>query len=206
MTLVQSIDSFVRWLNEKVCNQILLKVPDDDRNDSGYDVEFVNPVAYPLYFPGKDRLPPKVQSPFPGIAVQLIEGEDDLLKNNRQLQFRLCIACWNPGTHGEEVLHNKEDKTAIGGYQYYNKNEKSYERNMQGWRDAFNFADIIVREIENTEYIEGHRIIKEKGIKFGVFTEDGNILDYYPYWQKWITVSLESGLSTKIPEKYQELL
>ena len=52
MTLVNSIDKIVSWLTENVCSKITLKLPDDYRNDTGYDVVMVNPAAFPLYVPG----------------------------------------------------------------------------------------------------------------------------------------------------------
>ena len=55
MTLVNSIDKIVSWLTENVCSKITLKLPDDYRNDTGYDVVMVHPAAFPLYVPGKDR-------------------------------------------------------------------------------------------------------------------------------------------------------
>lgn len=209
MMLVQSIDKVVGWLRESVCSQITLKLPDDDRQDKSYGVEFVNPAAFPLYVPGKDRLPPSVPAPIPSICVQLMEGSDDLLKSKRQLQLRLCLACWNPGTHGGEVLHPRENKNSISGYSYYclsGEGAKTYTRNMEGWRDSFNFADLVLRELEGTEYIAGHRLVKESGIKFGLFTEDGNIWDYYPYWHNWITFTLEAGTGAKTPKIYDKYL
>lgn len=209
MTLVQSIDKVVGWLSENVCSQITLKVPDDDRNDQDYGVKYVNPAAFPLYIPGKDRLPPSVAAPIPSVCVQLMEGSDDLLKRNRQLQIRLCLACWNPGEHGNEVLHPRKNQNAIGGYSYFNATgeaAKTYARNMEGWRDSFNFADLALRELEGAEYIAGHRLVKESGIKFGLFTEDGNIWDYYPYWHNWISFTLEAGVVSKTPEEYDKFL
>lgn len=209
MTLVQSIDGVVAWLAENVCSQIALKLPDDYRNDASYDVEFVHPAAFPLYVPGKDRLPPSVPAPIPSVCVQLMEGSDDLLKKQRRLQIRLCLACWNPGTHGLEVLHAKRDENALGSYSYHTKDgeeAKTYTRNMDGWRDAFNFADLVLREIEGTEYIAGHRLVKESGIKYGLFTEEGNIWDYYPYWHNWITFTLEAGVVARTPKAYKKLL
>lgn len=209
MTLVQSIDNVVEWLRESVCSQITLKVPDDYRNDTSYDVEFVNPAAFPLYVPGKDRLPPKVPAPIPSVCVQLMEGSDDLLKGKRQLQVRLCLACWNPGEHGGEVLHARAEAGKLGGFSYYTvggEAAKTYARNMDGWRDSFNFADLVLRELEGTEYIAGHRLVKESGIKFGLFTEDGNIWDYYPYWHNWISFTLEAGVVAKTPKVYENLL
>src|SRR5699024_12063239 len=72
------------------------------------------------------------------------------------------------------------------------------------------YSDLILREIENAEYIAGHRLVKEKGVKYGLFTEDGNIWDYYPYWQKIGRASCrervvdgvrERGLLDKIEER-----
>ena len=209
MTLVNSIDKVVEWLTANVCSKITLKLPDDARNDKGYEVEMVHPAAFPLYVPGKDRLPPKVAAPIPSVCVQLMEGSDDLTKKQRQLQIRLCLACWNPGKHGSEILHPRKNAGAVGGYSYYiNTGEaaKTYTRNMDGWRDAFNLADLVLREIESAEYIAGHRLAKEQGIKFGLFTEDGNVWDYYPYWHNWITFTLEVGTNPAIPHEYEEFL
>ena len=209
MTLVQSIDSVVDWLRENVCNQITLKVPDDYKNDDEYGVQFVNPAAFPLYVPGKDRLPPSVPAPIPSVCVQLIEGSDDLLKKSRQLNVRLCLACWNPGEHSDGIYYPRKNENALGGYSYYRATgeaAQTYARNMDGWRDSFNFADLVLRELEGTEYIEGLRLMKEPGIKFGVFTEDGNIWDYYPYWHSWITFTLEVGVVAKPPKEYEKYL
>lgn len=209
MTLVQSMDIVVNWLNDNVCGQIALKLPDDSRNDDDYGVKFVSPTAFPLYVPGKDRLPPSVPAPIPSVCVQLMEGSDDLLKSKRQLQIRLCLACWNPGEHGGEIFHPQKNPQAIGGYSYYRvtgEAAEKYSRNMEGWRDSFNFADLVLRELENTEYIAGLRVVKESGIKFGLFTEDGNIWDYYPYWHNWIGLTLEAGVVTRPPEKYTDYL
>lgn len=209
MTLVKSIDKVVSWLTENVCSQTTFKLPDDDRNGAECPVKYVHPAAFPLYVPGKDRLPPSVPAPIPSVCVQLMEGNDDLIKSNRQLQIRLCLACWNPGVHGAEVLHVKPDTSTIGGFSYHlvtGEAAETYTRNMEGWRDVFNFADLVLRELEGTEYINGLRLVKESGVKYGVFTEDGNVWDYYPYWHNWISFTLESGAIARTPEKYQELL
>ena len=209
MTLVNSIDKIVNWLTENVCSKLTLKLPDDYRNDTGYDVVMVNPAAFPLYVPGKDRLPPNVAAPIPSVCVQLMEGSDELIQKKRQLQIRLCLACWNPGQHGGEIFNPRENAKATGGYSYYvNTGEaaKTYSRNMDGWRDCYNLADLVLREIETAEYIAGHRLVKEQGIKFGPFTEDGNVWDYYPYWHSWISFALEIGTTPAIPKEYEEFL
>ena len=208
MTLVQSIDRLVEWLNANVCSQITLKVPDDYKNDADYGVKFINPSAFPLYVPGKDRLAPDAAPPIPSVCAQLMEGSDDLPARKRHLKIRLCLACWNPGEHGNELFIPRADARKQMGYVYRvgNESEQLYTRNMEGWRDSFNFTDLVLREVENTEYIAGLRLVKEDGIKFGLFTEDGNIWDYYPYWHSWITFTLEAGVVIKTPEIYKNLL
>lgn len=209
MNLVQTISTVVDWLNESVCGQITLKLPDDYKNDADYTVTMVHPAAFPLYVPGKDRLPPSVAAPIPSVCVQLMEGSDELLQSKRKLQIRLCLSCWNPGTHGGEVFRPRENAEAVGGVSYYritDDADQAYTRNMDGWKDSFNFADLVLRELENAEYIGGLRLAKENPIKFGLFTEDGNIWDYYPYWHNWISFELEAGIPPRIPKTYENLL
>lgn len=209
MNLVQTIDTIVNWLNEKVCPGIELKLPDDYQNDVSYGVELVNPAAFPLYVPGKDRLPPSVEAPIPSVCVQLMEGADDLIRSRRTLQIRLCLACWNPGTHGDATYRPAEDPATVGGIHYYRTHagaEQNYTRNMDGWRDSFNFADRVLRAIESAEYIDGLKLVTDAPIKFGLFMEDGNIWDYYPYWHNWISFEIDTGVAPRSPEAYNELL
>lgn len=209
MNLVQAIDTVVNWLNESVCPQIELKLPDDYKNDESYEVVMVNPTAFPLYVPGKDRVPPTAAAPIPSVCVQLMEGSDDLPRGRRTLQIRLCLACWNPGTHGDASFRPEDDPAAVAGISYFRTTsgaEQAYNRNMDGWRDSFNFADLILRAIEDAEYVGGLRLAKEKPVKYGLFVEDGNVWDYYPYWHNWISFELETGVSPKSPEAYQEFL
>lgn len=209
MNLVQTIDTVVDWLNENVCPKIELKLPDDYKNDASYGVAMVNPAAFPLYVPGKDRLPPSVPAPIPSVCVQLMEGSDDLNGSRRTLQIRLCLACWNPGTHGDAIYNPEVNAGAVGNISYYRNNDgadQAYTRNMDGWRDSLNFADLVLRSIESSEYINGVRLAKESPVKYGMFVEDGNVWDYYPYWHNWISFELETGIAPRSPEAYQELL
>lgn len=230
MTLVNDIDKVVVWVQENICNQITLKVPDDEKNDASNSVEYVNPTAFPLYVPGKNHLPPKVKAPIPSVCVQLMEGTDDLLTRRRSLNMRLCLHCWNPGVHGDEILHplsGTQDDTAIlgkmvlgkailgkdvapglNGYSYYQESKKeaqNFARNMEGWRDSFNLLDLTLRELEGAEYLNGLRLVKESDIKYGLFEQDGDITSFYPYWHSWITFTLEAGVVLK-PRPYEHLL
>lgn len=207
--LVRTIQSVANWLTENVCEKIQLKLPDDSKNNNEYSVRTVHPAAFPLYVPGKDRLPPEVPAPVPSVCVQLIEGNDDLFNRNRLLNIRLVMACWNPGIHGNERFLPKENKNALGGCSYFIRNEENnqaYRKTMDGWKDSMNFQDTVLTELEKSEYIAGNRIVKEAGIKFGLFSEEGDICDYYPYWHSWITFQLSVGLNAKSPKSYEDLL
>lgn len=209
MTLVKTFEDLVKWLNEQVCVKIELKMPNDDDN-SGTLPRYIHPAAFPLYVPGKDRLPPSVLAPIPSVCVQLLEGSDELLAGKRRLKLRLCLACWNPGENGGDTFYARENAQALGGYSYYRLDGpealERYARNTEGWRDVWNFADLVLKEIESTEYIAGWRLAKEAGITYGPFTEDGVIWDYYPYWHSWIAFTLEAGAVQRTPEKYKDLL
>lgn len=211
MTLVNTIEAITEWCQTAICDGLKLKLPDDDLNDGEFPGETVTPTAFPLYVPAKDRLPPKAKAPIPSICVQLKEGQDLLKDGRRELKIRLSLAAWNPGLHGSEIKEPAPHDTALGGVSYHSVTDEEavmrYNRNMDGWRDIWNFTDKALRALEGTEYIAGLRLIKEgDGIKYGHFTEDGAIWDYYPYWFMWLDFTLECGVVHKIPKSYEKYL
>jgi hypothetical protein len=207
MSLVKNIDAIVEWTQATICTKIQLKVPDDDNNDDAYEPQLVNPAAFGLYMPAKDRLPPNIRAPIPSVVVQLMEGDERPTDGAGRLKVRFCLACWNPGDHKDRFIPF-EDPTGTHRriYHYDKLAGETYARSFEGWRDSWNFADIALRELENTEYIGGLRLVKELGLSFGPFVEDGVIWDYYPYWHSWIAVTLEYGLRRKTPDAYKVFL
>ncbi len=206
MTIVKILDDLKDWCESNICPKVSLKLPEDTKIT--HDVEFVNPAAFALYLPAKDRLPPSIPAPIPSICVQLMEGNDKPNDHRRILNVRLCLACWNPGEQTAGIFYPVEDETADFGYHYVQGSEEAetYTRNLDGWRDVWNFADTALRIVESTEFIAGLRLVKEEGISFGPFVEDGVIWDYYPYWHSWISFKLEAGLVIAPNEAYQDLL
>ena len=104
-----------------------------------------------------------------------------------------------------------EQPGTLGGKSYKPRTDpdkvNQYTRNMDGWRDLWNFADKALQALEGTEYIGGLRLVKENdGISYGPFTEEGTIWDYYPYWFLWIDFTLECGAVHKEPDIYKNLL
>ena len=178
MAITSDLDNIVKWFEEEVCPGILLKVPDDKVNDGGYNVQTAHPAAFAMYIPTQDRKPPDVAAPIPSLCVQLLKGKHA------------------PAQHPQ----------ALGGVKYRREPSENFKRNLEGWRDVWSFTDKVLQAIENTEYIAGLRLVKENGIEYGPFTEDGALVSYYPYWFCWVQFTLEHGLARKIPADYEKLL
>lgn len=184
MTIPESIERVTNWINQNVCPKITLKLPNDAQNGDEYKVEAVNPTAFAMYQPGKDKLPPNVKAPFPSVVVQLLEGADDMIKSVGQLKLQLSFTAWNPGDHESGDV---------------------FVRNADGWRDVWAFVDRTMREIENNEYLNDLRVAKELGITFGQFQQEGQISDLYPYWGAWVIFTIERGIA-RTGAAYSEFL
>lgn len=204
MTITETLDNLQEWFTENLCNKIELKVPTDEALDG--EVELTHPATFALYVPAKDRIPPNVKAPIPSLCIQLMDGEDKTLDHQRRLNIRLCFAVWNPGLQTGTSFYPEEDDEQPMQRRYHKGTESpTYTRNLDGWRDAWNFVDRAISLLESTSTIKGLRIVKEDGISYGPFTEDGAIWDYYPYWHSWIKLTLEAGLAPNIPD-YSDLL
>ena len=207
MTVVEEINRICDWLNENICPSISLKVPDDFQNDEGMTVQEMHPHAFPLFIPGEDKLPPNIPAPIPSICVQLMKGTDDLTESKRELEVRLCMNSWSPGDYGAETAQLIEDDKALGGYRYrVDPNSKTFNRNVNGWVESYNFLDKILTAVEETEFINGLRLKKEDPIEFGPFTESGELVDYYPYWHNYISLKFEAGRTISHNKSYADLL
>ena len=177
MSIVNSIETVREWLGSTVCPMVQLKLPDDSATDASYPYKLVNPTAFSLFVPSKDRLPPKVPAPIPSVC----------------------------GYHGRDIFKPKNDGS--GAYVQWQNEEAAafFEKNGEGWRDAWNFVDTALRMIENAEYIGPLRVMKEDGITFGPVSEQDAVPDFYPYWFAWVEFSAEEPL-TRTPKDYQHLL
>lgn len=208
MSIVDNLDKVAKWARENICSKVKLKLPDDDRNDGSYTVQLVSPEAFVLYVPTRDRMPPKVTAPIPSICVQLMEGKEDLSSHIGIMKMRFSLSAWNPGLHkeGELFMPYRDDEGKLYYKQWTSDDKKEkFQRDAEGWRDVWNFADITIRELENAEYIEGLRLVKEEGITYGPYQEDGAFIDFYPYWFAWVGFTLEYGI-TRTAKPYKDFL
>ena len=60
MSIVNSIETVRDWLTAEVCPLVKLKLPDDNATDASYPYKLVNPAAFSLFVPSKDRTPPNI--------------------------------------------------------------------------------------------------------------------------------------------------
>ena len=210
MTITQCIERVTDWLNESVCPKIMLKLPDDNQNGKQYKVEAVNPTAFSMYQPGKDKLPPNVVAPFPSVVVQLLEGSDDMAAKSGRMKIQLSFTAWNPGNHTGELTRATKTTTATGSDDLNVStggvaSEQAFTRDAEGWKDVWNFVDRALREIENAEYMNDVRVVKELPITYGQFQQEGQISDLYPYWGAWVIFTIERGLA-RTGAAYSEFL
>ncbi len=204
MTITETLDSLQEWFDTNICKKVELKLPTDDQVKG--TATLVHPATFALYVPAKDRIPPNIPAPIPSLCIQLMDGEDKTTEHKRKLNIRLCLAAWNPGEQTGVTYRPHEDEEQFFNKKYSRGDENpKYTRNLDGWRDVWNFVDVIIQKLESTDIIAGLRVSKEDGIKYGPFTEDGAIWDYYPYWHSWITLTLECGIVANVPE-YTDLL
>ena len=157
MAITSDLDNIVKWFEEEVCPDILLKVPDDKVNDGGYNVQTAHPAAFAMYIPTQDRKPPDVAAPIPSLCVQLLKGKHAPAQHIGQMTIQLALATWNPGQHGSEMAVPEQDPQALGGVKYRREPSENFKRNLEGWRDVWSFTDKVLQAIENTEYIAGLR-------------------------------------------------
>lgn len=202
MSIVNTTETIREWISEKVCPLVELKLPDDNATDAAYPYKLVHPTAFSLFVPSRDRLPKKIAAPIPSICVQIVQGTDELIEHTRNMKIRLGFSAWDPGYHQMDILSPKKGMDI----QQYNKQAcASFQKNGEGWRDAWNFVDTALRLIENSEYMNELRIAKEQGITFGPVSEQDAVPDFYPYWFAWVEFFVEETL-TRLPVNYQEFL
>jgi hypothetical protein len=194
LSIVKILDDVTQWARQNICSQIELKVPpkNDAPNDFDYKYQKANPVAFTMYVPTGDKLPKHIPSAFPSLCVQFMAGEDDLKSMQGTLGIQLLLSAWNPGTHREDFITEQPAN-------------KQFERNGDGWRDIWNFADLAVTAVESTTNICGYEIDRSVPVKFGPMTEQEAVPDYYPFWFAWVTFQITYPLKRKIDDIQQFL-
>lgn len=200
MSIVKILDDVTKWARKNICSKIELKVPpqNTEPNDEGYEYKTANPVAFTMFVPTEDRLPKNIPSAFPSLCVRFLVGEDDLQSMNGTIGIQFLLSTWNPGKHSADSFSGNPDNPFIWVKDPTAK--KEFERNGDGWRDAWNFTDIAVQAVESVTNISGYEIDRSVPVKFGPLTEQEAVPDYYPFWFTWVTFQLKYPVLRKIED------
>lgn len=182
MPVVNLLDRVTEWVQTNICTKILLKVPPGDNEpcDQDYVHEMVNPTAFAMYVPTKDKLAPSIKSPYPSVCVRFLDGSDDLTASKGSIGIQLFFSTWNPGTHATDVFKPQGDGTFC---RWTGKEADAYfKRNGEGWRDVWNAIDIALQAVESASTIAGFEIDRSVPVKFSPYSEQEAIPDLYPFW------------------------
>lgn len=195
MSVVNILDDVTEWVAKNICSKIKLKVPpesDTAPTDAGYEYQLVTPAAFPLFVPARDKTPPGILSPVPSVCVRFLEGTESLASSKGTIGMQLCFSTWDPGLHGEDILLPNGEN---GSKRWTGPEADAYfRRSGDGWRDAWNFVDIALRELGSTTNVGGYVIDRQDPVKFGPLTEQGAIIEAYPLWFAWCSFSLSYDL------------
>lgn len=201
MSVVNMIDRVTKWAWDEICSKIKLKLPPSDDKAPvavGVDYKLVTPAAFSMYVPTKEKLPPNVISPIPSLCVRCVDGAEDLASNSGIINLQFCFSTWDTGLHGSDVLI---PDAALNAHKWTGPEASDYfSRNNDGWRDAWNWVDIALRELESVTNIDGLLIDRSTPIKYGPLTEQEAIPDYYPFWFAWVSFSLAYPLMRNIKD------
>lgn len=204
MSIVNDVQRAMDWLRESVCPLVELKLPPEewpDADTAEYEYRTVNPSVHGMYWPsGRQMCGPAELFPHPGILVQVTDGEDSPAERKASMSLRLHLSAWNPGLHGRDTW---EPDPSTGAYV---RREADAFKPLydECWRDAWNFLDVVVREVRNAESMGGLSIDRTQPVRFGPYSEQESIPDLYPFWFSWVDVPVWSG--TAAPTYLQDYL
>lgn len=160
------------FFNEEICANFTFKRPPsvEGMDTENYDYELVQPQAYLMYPPTKDKLP--------SVTIQVDEGEVSRNTSSGELKLRFLFGTWSNGRH----------------YINSETGARCFEDNSEGWHDAWNFVDRAIDVLcHTTHFGDKVRIKHEDRIRVGGMKEDNVLANYYPYWFAWVTCTVQYG-------------
>lgn len=181
--IVSVIDSLTTWAKDRICKEILLKVPPENTEamDVGYSYKLDNPEAIPMYKPTGDKLPETIRFTTPSLCVYFTKAGDSVSKNEGYVEVMFLFSVWDPGLHGEDVYLPNGDGT------HRKQTTPDFDKSSSGWRDVWNFVDVARRALESVTSIDGLAIDKSTDIEYGPISEQEAVADFYPYWYSWMS-------------------
>lgn len=210
MSVVHIIDSVTDWARENICAKIRLKAPPEDADDpmdeaAAPDYKLVQPAAFSMFVPTREKLPPGILSPIPSVCVRIDDGGDELANGRGSANIIMMFSAYDPGTHGADLYVPVPGQPGLFKRNTGPEADAHFKRNGDGWRDAWNFVDLALREIESAASIGGYVLDRSAPVKYGPLKDQEAVPDFYPYWFAWVSFSLSYNLRRNVPE-YKELL
>ncbi|MDE7204067.1 MAG: hypothetical protein K2O91_19745 [Lachnospiraceae bacterium] len=206
MSITDSMIKIADWLNETVSPNYKFKVPPDEKlsdatgkrilapMDDGYQYKEVNPYAFAMFLPTKDKIPPPKRPNMPSMCVQFVSGSDDLVKERRDMNINIACSCWNPGIHIQDIYYPKDK---------WPDKPPHFEPAYTGWMDVWNLVDGILERLEAVNNIGHIQIAQDTPVTFGCYKEQDNIPDFYPFWFAWVQFKIRSNfIRNNEKEKY----
>lgn len=211
MSLVTIVDRVTEWARAAICEKIELKAPppgvEDAMDEAAVGMyQMVHPAAFSMYVPTAEKLPPEILSPIPSVCVRIESGSDSMSANKRSVRLQMCFSAWNPGDHGADIALPENGENGRFWRRWEGAESDAYfRRSGDGWRDAWNFLDLALREVQSAGTVGGYRLDKGAPIEYGPLKDQEGIPDFYPYWFNWLSFSIETDLRRYVPE-YNDLL
>lgn len=201
ITVVSVIDTVTEWAEREICSKVKLKEPPplDEVDAEGYEYKLVNPACFSLFVPSTDKVTTD-QSPIPSLCVRVIDGEDSMTGDMGTITIEFNLSVWDPGTHSKDILGVDTSNSQKPMRQCGEKDGKDFQRNGEGWRDVWNWLDLTVRILESSSTIDGLAIDRASGVKWGPFSEQDSIPDFYPFWFTWVRFKVIRPLVRNIGE------
>lgn len=207
MTVINVMDVIQSFLKENVCPDIQFLVP-AKKDGIEYEEKYANPEVFAFFEPEKGRLPEDVTYTTPGIVVQAGTGTDNLNTSQRSIDIVLAFSVWNPGKY--RTIQNMQldkidvsDKNGVS-MKFEGDISKSFVRNEEGWRDVYSLMELTKSKIISHGRIGNYLLGPE--IKYGSYTKDGALIDFYPYYHLWMSFTLTSIPTPVQREELEELL
>lgn len=163
MTIVKTLESIQKFLQNNVCSNIKLKKPSDKSMNT---FELITPNVFIMNLPPKNHLPEGIKSAIPCLICYLDDGLEEALQ--AELNIRINVITYNPGLH---ILNDNIEPVC--------------SPNGEGWRDLLNLIDKILEELQKNQIINGVTI--QYPIKWGTYQNERQNAELDAYSYGWIT-------------------
>ena len=194
MTTVNAINIISDFLRDNVCKELKYLLP-AEKDAREYIEKMVSPQVFAFYEPAKERVPPEIEYTSPSVVVQLQKRSDNIQTGVSRFDIQLGFTTWRPGQYvnqNDVSLRDVMPKKDGFDIAFVGKSETTFARNEEGWRDVYHFLETTKDVIIKAGKLGDLKLKTDVEIASGPYTQDGVLLDFYPYYHAWLTLSFET--------------